>query len=211
MAGDRADGAMRSVFGSVNGDGAVVDAILEALAGPTASVSPTQFHNSVHNAAAGYWSIGTGSRRPRPASAATTPPSAPRCCRRRRSGSRAHARCCSASTTLPLPAPLDAVAADRRAPFAVALVLAPEPERAALGPPRPALSSPTAAPDRQGRRAAPGLRALARGNPAARALRLLEALARGDAEPDHMEAELLDGHVEVDVRRHARPRRASRR
>ncbi len=27
-------------------------------------MSPTQFHNSVHNAAAGYWSIAHGSRQP---------------------------------------------------------------------------------------------------------------------------------------------------
>ena len=56
MAGETA-GGVRSVFGSGNGDGAVVHAILEELAKPDPQVSPTQFHNSVHNAAAGYWSI----------------------------------------------------------------------------------------------------------------------------------------------------------
>src|SRR3546814_15018794 len=35
-----------------------------ALATPERIVSPTDFHNSVHNAAAGYWGIGTGSRAP---------------------------------------------------------------------------------------------------------------------------------------------------
>ena len=34
---------------------------------PGGFVSPTQFHNSVHNAAAGYWSIGVGSTAARPA------------------------------------------------------------------------------------------------------------------------------------------------
>lgn len=60
-------GGLRSVFGSSNGDGVVVGRILEDLAraGPGEKVvSPTQFHNSVHNAAAGYWSIGHGSREP---------------------------------------------------------------------------------------------------------------------------------------------------
>ena len=57
-------GAVRSVFGTSNGDGPVVHAILETLAGPDRQVSPTQFHNSVHNAAAGYWSIGAGSQMP---------------------------------------------------------------------------------------------------------------------------------------------------
>ena len=49
-----------SVFGSAVGDGAVCDGILTALCRPERLVSPTQFHNSVHNAAAGYWSISTG-------------------------------------------------------------------------------------------------------------------------------------------------------
>ena len=34
-----------------------------ALATPAAAISPTRFHNSVHNAAAGYWSIGAHSQR----------------------------------------------------------------------------------------------------------------------------------------------------
>ncbi len=55
-----------AVFASSNGDGPIVGAILDALAADTDTrvVSPTQFHNSVHNAAAGYWSIATASRRP---------------------------------------------------------------------------------------------------------------------------------------------------
>lgn len=48
-----------SVFGTSNGDGAIVHAMLQAVAGPNPLLSPTQFHNSVHNAAAAYWSIGS--------------------------------------------------------------------------------------------------------------------------------------------------------
>lgn len=63
-----ADG-LRCVFGSANGDGPVVGSILDALTSAPPDreriVSPTQFHNSVHNAAAGYWSIAT--RNPLPA------------------------------------------------------------------------------------------------------------------------------------------------
>ena len=57
---------LRAVFASSNGDGPVVGAILDALATSAGErvVSPTQFHNSVHNAAAGYWSIATASRQP---------------------------------------------------------------------------------------------------------------------------------------------------
>ena len=51
-----------SVFASSGGDGATITAILENLATPTRELSPTRFHNSVHNAPAGYWSIATQSR-----------------------------------------------------------------------------------------------------------------------------------------------------
>jgi hypothetical protein len=56
--------SLETVFASSNGDGAVVGAILDSLAAPDGEVSPTQFHNSVHNAAAGYWGIGAHSTRP---------------------------------------------------------------------------------------------------------------------------------------------------
>jgi hypothetical protein len=49
------------VFGSSDGDGTVLLRLLSALRGHQ-PVSPTQFHNSVHNAPAGYWSIGPGSQ-----------------------------------------------------------------------------------------------------------------------------------------------------
>ena len=51
------------VFASSNGDGAVIGAILDALQPREVAISPTQFHNSVHNAAAGYWAIAVGSNR----------------------------------------------------------------------------------------------------------------------------------------------------
>ncbi len=54
--------SMSSVFASSDGDGATLSAILEALLLPERQVSPTQFHNSVHNAPAGYWSMATQSR-----------------------------------------------------------------------------------------------------------------------------------------------------
>ena len=43
----------------VVGDGDTCHAICEALAGADRLISPTRFHNSVHNAPAGYWSIAT--------------------------------------------------------------------------------------------------------------------------------------------------------
>jgi Beta-ketoacyl synthase, N-terminal domain len=52
---------LASVFSASNGDGHNIHAICEALAQPDRMVSPTRFHNSVHNAASGYWSIAAAS------------------------------------------------------------------------------------------------------------------------------------------------------
>jgi hypothetical protein len=48
-----------TVFTSSGGDGDNVHQLCETLASSEREVSPTRFHNSVHNAAAGYWSIAT--------------------------------------------------------------------------------------------------------------------------------------------------------
>jgi len=53
--------AFAVVFVSSDGDGDIVHRLCTALATPAAAVSPTDFHNSVHNAATGYWSIGAHS------------------------------------------------------------------------------------------------------------------------------------------------------
>ncbi|MGN0922178.1 MAG: beta-ketoacyl synthase chain length factor [Cellvibrio sp.] len=51
-----------TVFSSSGGDYPIVDQICRTLTETEKLVSPTQFHNSVHNSAAGYWSIAVGSR-----------------------------------------------------------------------------------------------------------------------------------------------------
>jgi hypothetical protein len=51
-----------AVFASSGGDGHNCHEICQALSLDERLISPTRFHNSVHNAAAGYWSIATGSR-----------------------------------------------------------------------------------------------------------------------------------------------------
>jgi hypothetical protein len=58
----RAATDIATVFASSGGDGDNVHHICEALASADRQISPTRFHNSVHNAAAGYWSIATESR-----------------------------------------------------------------------------------------------------------------------------------------------------
>ncbi len=49
--------SMATVFASSCGDLPIVDKIMQALTLPSRPVSPTHFHNSVHNAPSGYWSI----------------------------------------------------------------------------------------------------------------------------------------------------------
>ena len=47
-----------SVFASTHGDLAITDYMCQTLSEDPRAISPTKFHNSVHNAAAGYWTIG---------------------------------------------------------------------------------------------------------------------------------------------------------
>ena len=54
--------ATASVFTSSHGDGENLHRICETLASPEREISPTRFHNCVHNAPAGYWSIATRCR-----------------------------------------------------------------------------------------------------------------------------------------------------
>lgn len=56
--------ALPTVFSASGGDGANCHEICQALASSDRLISPTRFHNSVHNAAAGYWSIATGATAP---------------------------------------------------------------------------------------------------------------------------------------------------
>ena len=51
---------LKSVFVSGIGDTQLTDYMCKVLAGENKALSPTKFHNSVHNAAAGYWTISTG-------------------------------------------------------------------------------------------------------------------------------------------------------
>jgi hypothetical protein len=61
-AAERDAAALPSVFTSTHGDLAVSDYMCATLATSPTLISPTKFHNSVHNAAAGYWTIATGCR-----------------------------------------------------------------------------------------------------------------------------------------------------
>jgi hypothetical protein len=55
---------LATVFASSDADLNIIHRISLALTQTPRLVSPTDFHNSVHNAAAGYWSIAVGARAP---------------------------------------------------------------------------------------------------------------------------------------------------
>ncbi len=59
---DVAGADMSGVFASMTGDGPIITRSMVTLGDDPHYLSPTDFHNSVHNAAVGYWAIATGSR-----------------------------------------------------------------------------------------------------------------------------------------------------
>jgi hypothetical protein len=162
-----------TVFTSSSGDPDTLHNILETLASDDRELSPTRFHNSVHNAPAGYWSIATGCREP----------STSLC----RDDESFQAGLLEAVTQvvvdqrvvaliaydLPYPEPLAAV---RRivAPLGIALVLTPERTERTVAELKIALSQGAVEPTRM---ADPELEVLRTGNPAGKGLPLLAALA----------------------------------
>lgn len=54
--------SLATVFASSDADLSIIHRISTALTATPRFISPTDFHNSVHNAAAGYWSIAAGAR-----------------------------------------------------------------------------------------------------------------------------------------------------
>lgn len=170
------------VFGWAHGDGPVVQRILEELATPDRFVSPTDFHNSVHNVAVGYWSIASGSHQSCSSIAAaadTFPASLLKALAQVRSESR---RVLLVVCEVPFLEPLDAVS-PVGAPFGMALNLAPIDDD---GVARLAADfQPRAAGDATPPETA-ALRPLWEANPAARAIPLLEAIACGVSADIHI-------------------------
>lgn len=56
----RAASELPCIFSSTYGDQTISDYMCATLATAPMELSPTRFHNSVHNAPAGYWTIATG-------------------------------------------------------------------------------------------------------------------------------------------------------
>ncbi len=186
---------LASVFGSSNGDGAVVGSVLGALSVPRPAVSPTAFHNSVHNTPAAYWAIGSGCRRPSTSLGCHDDTFAAALLRAASQAAAGDHPVLLCVYDAPFPPPLAAVR-PTPLPFAVAMVLTPEPvptSEARLDlrlvpepPPGPALPR------------GESLRPLYGTNPAARSLRLLEAVAGRESGPVLL-AYLGDSHLRIDV------------
>lgn len=161
-----------TVFASSNGEGQVITSILEALHTPDGAISPTQFHNSVHNAAAGYWGIAVGSSRPSVSLGGHDGVFATGLLHAAAQVAARREALLFVAHDVPLPPPLAALRPTSE-PFAVAMVLTPGAgargrlqldQRDGMAP-RPALPE--------------GFGALHDANPVARALPLLAALGRG--------------------------------
>ncbi len=56
---ERAPDTLQCVFASMHGDIAITDDLCTTLASAPLDVSPTRFHNSVHNAPVGHWTVAT--------------------------------------------------------------------------------------------------------------------------------------------------------
>ena len=162
------------VFASAEGDTFIVDRLCEALTLPEKPVSPTQFHNSVHNAPAGYWAIAGKAQRFSTSIAADRASFAAARMEAAAVVAAEHAPALLVAYDVALPEPL-APFGDSHTPFAAALVLAPAVEgNASL-----ALGAPSS--DGAVSEVAAGFAALHRDNAAAEALPLLQRLALGDS------------------------------
>jgi hypothetical protein len=173
---------LRGVFASDHGDLAINDYLCATLAQAPEQLSPTKFHNSVHNAPAGYWAIATGCMASTTALSAGDYTFAAGLFEAALLAQSEDAPVLFAACDLAASGPLADVVSCRT-PFAVALVMSPRRDRggAALrltshaGPgvlaPEPAL-----------------LHAVSGDNPLARSLPLLVALARGQGQAFALQA-----------------------
>lgn len=163
---------LAAVFASSGGDGLICHEICETLATEDRQISPTRFHNSVHNAAAGYWSIATGATAASSALCAYDASFAAGLLETLIQIAVSGAPTLLSAYETPYPDPLRA---KRPVPdsFGAALVLTPTPEAASLA--RITVTLSEAPGDRM---SDPQLEALRASVPAARSLPLLRLLAR---------------------------------
>jgi hypothetical protein len=173
----RAD-EVATVFAASGSDGETLHHLCQALASPQRDVSPTRFHNSVHNAVAGYWSIAAGSQRPSTSLCGYDASFAAGLIEAASQAASEQVAVLLVAYDLPYPPPLYAVRPVAE-PFAVALLLAPQARPGTLASCRIRISAESAP-------CAPfpaTLPARLATNPAAQSIALLESITRERREP----------------------------
>lgn len=164
---------LATVFSSTGGDCDNCHTILETLASSERAVSPTRFHNSVHNAPAGYWSIATSCMAASTSVCAYDATFAAGLLEAATQAAATGAPCMLVAFDTPYPEPLHAL---RPIPFAMGVGMLLNPHRTASS--RACLTlAPSSAEVSIMSDAA--LESLRQSIPAARSLPLLECLAKG--------------------------------
>ena len=183
-----------AIFASSQGDGDNMHHIFEILANNGHEVSPTRFHNSVHNAPSGYWSIATKSMEASTSIACYDESFVAGLIETVTQIGDSRKTSILLAYDSPYPAPLEEHR-PIKSTFGVALILAPEKTGRCLaeldvGLPEQG-SGNTSCTDL-------GLEALRLNNPAARSLPLLSAIASGNATRLEL-AYVADNHIGISV------------
>jgi Beta-ketoacyl synthase, N-terminal domain len=180
-----------AVFASSGADGETIHSILATLTTPTREVSPTRFHNSVHNAPSGYWGLAVQSQEVVSSIGCHDASFTAGLLEAAVQAVAGDRPILLIAYDLPYPSPLESIRPIGGS-FGVAMVLSPSPSHRSLAELliRSADTSgdPTGCADQ-------GLEALRRGNPAARSLPLLVALARQSGASIRLDL----GHGALDV------------
>lgn len=171
--GGSAVAQVRSVFASSGGDMDIIDKICSSLMQPDRPVSPTHFHNSIHNAAAGHWGIAVGCTETSISLSGHDSSFSFGLLEAAAMVAMENTHVLLVACDVPPPYPLS----EKRgvtAPFAVALLLGPPGSADRLAGLRLCFEDG----GREDHLADPALECLRTGNPAARSLPLLQAIAR---------------------------------
>ncbi len=182
-----------TVFTSSGGDNDNVHAINGVLATAPREVSPTRFHNSVHNAVAGYWCIAAKTHEPSTSLCAHDASFAAGLLESATQVTVDGAVVALIAYDHPYPEPLNALR-PLTAPFGMALILTPQQSDKTLAAIEVDFVSGNA---EETTMLDAGLEALRRGVPAARGLPLLAALAGDNA--GQVSIAYLDNHLHIRV------------
>jgi hypothetical protein len=185
------------VFTSCAGDSTVTHQLCSGLAAQPPEMSPTRFHNSVHNAPAGYWSIFARSRAPSSTLCGFDASFAAGLLEAALQAAIEQLPVLLVAYDLPAPDPLRALWPVSR-PFAAALLLSPAPPERANSADSAAMRLGIGLADGPARSAWPAiLPAELSTNPAAQALPILAAVAQGGGRAELQY--LRNSHVAVEI------------